>query len=70
MGGSFGIGEENILFPGDGGSSAQLFTALVGIGNGEITSLSFKPKKRITPKKKKKFGRKKTGEIRSPLFTK
>ena len=53
--------EENTLRPGDGGSAAQLFPALAGIGNGEIKYLPSKPKKRIPPKKKKNFGRKKTG---------
>ena len=53
--------EENTLHPGDGGSDAQLFPALSGIGNGERNYLPSKLKKRIPPKKKKNFGRKKTG---------
>ena len=54
--------EENILRPGDGGSAAQLFTDLARIGNGERNTLPSKPKKRITPNKKKTFGRTKTGK--------
>ena len=54
--------EDNILHPGDGGSDAQLFPALSGIVNGERNSLAYKPKKRIPPKKKKKFGRKRRGK--------
>ena len=49
--------EENAIHPCDGGSSAQLFTGLDGIGNGERKPLPSKPKKRIPPKKKKKFVR-------------
>ena len=53
--------EDNTLRPGDGGSADQLFPALDRIGNGERKFLPSKPKKRIPPKKKKKFGRTKTG---------
>ena len=49
--------EENTLLPGDGGSATQSFPPLAGIGNGEINSLPYKPKKMIPPNKnKKKFG--------------
>ena len=48
----------NTLHLGDGGIAAQLFTALVGIGNGERKSLPSKPKKRIPTKKKKRLGKK------------
>ena len=54
--------EDNILPQVDGGSSAQLFPALSGIGDGERNSLPYKPNKRIPPKNKKKFGRTKTGK--------
>ena len=58
--------EDNTLLPGDGGSDAQLFPVLARIGNGERNYLPSKPKKNIPPKKKKKFGREKTGKNKNP----
>ena len=60
--------EENILITVDGGSAAQIFPALVGIGNGERNSHPSKPNNRITPKKKK-FGRTKTGKNKKSPVT-
>ena len=59
--------EENILHPGDGGISAQLFPVLDRIVNEERNYLPSKPKKRIPPKKKKTFVRKKTGKNKNSL---
>ena len=53
----------NTLHPGYGGSAAQLFPDLAGIGNGKRNSLPSKPKKRIPPNKKgNKFERIKLGK--------
>ena len=59
--------EENKLRPGDEGSAAKLFPELAGIGNGERKYLPSKPKKRIPPNKKKKFGMTKKGNNNKSL---
>ena len=59
--------ENNTLFAGDWGSDAQLFPELAGRGNGKRNSLPSKPKKRIPPKKKKKFGAGKTSKNKKSL---